>query len=72
MGEKISIIQEGKRLRPSKSEVRRLVGTNNKLKKMTGWAPPSDGLNSFLSGLEKTISWIKKTKFSSKKSGYTI
>ncbi len=72
MGKKISIIQEGKRLRPSKSEVRRLVGANNKLKKTTGWAPPSDGLNSFLNGLEKTISWTKNSKFSSKNSGYTI
>ena len=72
MGQSISIKQEEKRIRPKKSEVRRLVGTNKKLKEATGWKPDRDGLNSFLNGLKLTINWIKKSKSYGKENDYTI
>ena len=72
MGQSISIKQEEKRIRPQKSEVRRLVGTNKKLKEATGWEPSLDGLNSLLSGLKLTIEWIEKSKIYRKGNDYTI
>lgn len=52
------IITEDERLRPSKSEVFRLLGSNEKLKKHTGWEPHY----SLSEGLEKTISWFRDPK----------
>ena len=40
MNVEVEILKEEKRLRPLNSEVRRLVGSNLKLKKATGWNPP--------------------------------
>lgn len=47
-------IQDPERMRPSKSEVRRLLGDNSLIKRLTGWHPEV----SLEEGLEKTISWI--------------
>ena len=72
MNKSIEIVQDNNRLRPSKSEVRRLVGSNKKLKSITGWQPSIDGLQTLLNGLEKTIEWNKKMNFSNFNSGYSI
>ncbi len=49
------IICEEERLRPEKSEVNRLLGSNEKIKRMTNWKP-----NYTLGqGLAETIEWIK-------------
>jgi len=48
------IICEEQRLRPEKSEVRRLFGSNEKIKKLTSWKP----LYSLDQGLDETIQWF--------------
>lgn len=45
-----------KRVRPSKSEVFRLICDNSKIKEITGWKPKTD----FKAGLSITIDWIKE------------
>lgn len=49
-----SVQIDRERLRPEKSEVERLWGTNDKLKALTGWRP---GI-SFDDGLRETIQWF--------------
>lgn len=46
------------RVRPVKSEVERLLGSNDKIKDLTGWVPE----HTLDSGLKKTITWFKKKK----------
>lgn len=72
MNVEVEILTEEKRLRPDKSEVRRLVGSNNKLKQATGWQPLSKGLDSLLNGLEKTIDWMQSNYSKNANSEYTI
>ncbi|WP_411169866.1 NAD-dependent 4,6-dehydratase LegB [Clostridium sp. MB05] len=52
---KAKIICENERLRPDKSEVNRLLGSNEKIKKLTNWAPKY----TFEKGIEETIEWFK-------------
>jgi NAD dependent epimerase/dehydratase len=47
---------EKERLRPAKSEVERLIGSNEKIKALTGWAP----MVSLDDGLRKTIDWFSR------------
>jgi len=49
------IVSEDVRIRPQNSEVERLLGSNEKLKELTGWIPETD-INR---GLELTIDWFK-------------
>ena len=49
------IICEEERLRPEKSEVNRLLGSNQKIKELTGWSPEYN----LEQGLAETIEWIK-------------
>lgn len=49
------IQQEDQRLRPEKSEVFRLFGSNEKLAKATGWKPTT----TLAEGLSETIEWFK-------------
>jgi len=51
---KAKIIQEKERFRPSKSEVRRLLGANDKITTLTGWKPEY----SLEKGLKETIAWF--------------
>lgn len=53
---KAKIITDDQRLRPSKSEVFRLFGSNEKLKKHTNW----DLNYSLADGLKETIEWFSK------------
>ena len=53
MDVEVEIVREEKRFRPINSEVRRLVGSNLKLKNATGWNPSTNGLSSLISGLKK-------------------
>lgn len=50
------IITDKQRVRPSKSEVRQLLGSNKKLKKLTGWVPE----HTLKQGLKKTVEWFEK------------
>ena len=45
-----------KRLRPAKSEVDRLLGSNEKIKKLTAWEPNY----TFEQGIKKTIDWFRQ------------
>lgn len=59
---KAKIITDDVRLRPEKSEVERLLGSNEKIRKLTEWKPKftlSEGLN-------ETIQWFKKPENLSK------
>jgi len=50
------ITEDAKRIRPSKSEVYRLFGSNEKLKKLTNWKQKY----SLDEGLKETVEWFKK------------
>lgn len=50
------IISDDIRLRPEKSEVERLLGSNEKISKLTGWKPST----SLKQGIRETIAWFKK------------
>lgn len=49
------IICDGQRFRPEKSEVNRLLGSNEKIKKLTNWKPQY----TFEEGIKETIEWFK-------------
>ncbi|MEI6100616.1 MAG: NAD-dependent 4,6-dehydratase LegB [Eubacteriales bacterium] len=50
------IVCDETRLRPEKSEVERLLGSNEKMKALTGWSPAW----SFPDGIAKTIAFLKE------------
>lgn len=49
------IVCDEQRIRPKDSEVNRLLGSNEKIKKLTGWKPEY----TFAQGIAATIAWIK-------------
>ncbi|MEI6079113.1 MAG: NAD-dependent 4,6-dehydratase LegB [bacterium] len=49
------VLEEEKRLRPKNSEVERLLGCNDKIKKLTNW----EQKHSLDNGLKATIEWFK-------------
>jgi NAD dependent epimerase/dehydratase len=51
-----TVLQDDVRLRPAKSEVFRLYGSNEKLMQLTGWKPK----HSLDEGLQQTIEWFRK------------
>lgn len=51
-----SVICDEQRLRPKNSEVNRLLGSNEKILKLTNWKP----YYSFEQGIRETIQWIKE------------
>lgn len=53
---KAQIICDEERLRPEKSEVNRLLGSNEKIKRLTGWKSEY----TFAEGISETISWIRE------------
>ncbi|MBF8984176.1 SDR family oxidoreductase [Lutibacter sp. B2] len=53
---KVKIVYDNERIRPEKSEVNRLLGSNEKIKKLTNW----DQKYSMKEGLEETIKWLKE------------
>lgn len=54
MGADVDWVVDPQRLRPSKSEVRRLLGSADKLRALTGWEPQF----TLEQGLQKTIEWF--------------
>ncbi|MBI4309256.1 MAG: SDR family NAD(P)-dependent oxidoreductase [Candidatus Omnitrophica bacterium] len=50
-----NILEDKQRMRPKNSEVDRLLGDNQKIKKLTAWKPAFD----LDAGLEKTVDWFK-------------
>lgn len=57
IGKECEIILDEARLRPEKSEVQRLVGSNKKLKKLTNW----EQKYTLEQGLMETIEWFSKS-----------
>ncbi|NFI94953.1 SDR family NAD(P)-dependent oxidoreductase [Clostridium botulinum] len=50
-----TIICDEERLRPEKSEVNRLLGSNEKIKRLTNWEPKF----TFAEGIKETIDWFR-------------
>jgi NAD dependent epimerase/dehydratase len=50
------VISDCQRIRPNDSEVGRLLGSNDKIKKMTNWKPAYD----LDRGLHETVSWFRE------------
>lgn len=64
----VKIVCDEQRLRPEKSEVNRLLGSNEKIKRLTGWKPKYP----LAEGIEETIEWIKSNLNHYKSDVYNI
>jgi len=53
-----TVVCEDQRLRPTMSEVERLLGDNRKIRKLTGWTPRY----TLETGLAETINWFRNPK----------
>lgn len=62
------IVCDEQRLRPEKSEVNRLLGSNAKIRELTNWRPRY----SFEEGIRETIGWMKEHLDSYKADVYNI
>lgn len=62
------VICDEDRLRPAKSEVNRLLGSNEKIRKLTDWAPQY----TFEQGIAETIEWMKQNLASYKSDIYNM
>lgn len=62
------IICDEERLRPEKSEVNRLLGSNEKIKSLTDWAPKY----TFKEGINETIQWMRQNMNAYKTDIYNI
>ena len=49
-------------IRPEKSEVNRLYGSNKLLKSLTNWEPKYSGVGGFERGLKETVDWFSQSK----------
>lgn len=65
---KAKILCEEERLRPEKSEVNRLLGSNAKIKELTNWKQQYN----LSQGIEKTIEWMRENLKSYKTDIYNI
>ena len=54
----LGIVSDKDRMRPKKSEVERLLGSNEKIRKLTDWKPDVD----LDSGLSQTIDWFRNNQ----------
>jgi NAD dependent epimerase/dehydratase len=52
---KAEVVTENNRMRPEKSEVTRLLGSNEKISRLTGWRPR----HNIREGIAQTIEWFK-------------
>lgn len=60
MKKKISIVEKKDRKRPKFSEVKRLLASTKKAKKLIKWNPKFSSKKGFDEGLKKTIKWFSK------------
>jgi len=56
IGKEAEVVSEANRIRPSASEIKRLVADNTKARKLMGWEPKI----SLDEGLNRTIRWVSK------------
>ena len=59
MNTSVNFVSEEERKRPELSEVNRLFGSNEKLKKLTGWQPKYGGIDGFRDGIDITVKWFR-------------
>jgi NAD dependent epimerase/dehydratase len=64
----VRIVNEEERMRPENSEVSRLLGSNEKIRRLTGWTPKY----SLDEGLHDTIEWIRENLKAYKTDIYNI
>lgn len=62
------IVCEEQRLRPEKSEVNRLLGSNEKIMRLTNWKPQY----TFKQGIEETIKWMRENLDAYKTNIYNV
>ena len=62
LNKKIFIVRRKERMRATKAEVNRLLGSNKKFKKQTNWKPKYIGKKGFLDALKETFDWYKANK----------
>lgn len=60
MGVEMEIMTDPPRLRPEKSEVMRLLASNEKARNLLNWQPVYEGIDGFQRGLGETINWFSK------------
>ena len=65
---KARIVCDEQRLRPEKSEVNRLLGSNKKIKELTDWQPRY----TFAQGIAETIAWMRQNMNSYKTDIYNV
>jgi len=58
LGRTLEPCQQGERLRPVKSEVTRLLASNEKARDILGWTPEAAGYEGFVAGMRKTVDWF--------------
>jgi NAD dependent epimerase/dehydratase len=68
MGKEVEIVCEEQRLRPTKSEVERLLACNKKAKELCNWEPRT----TLEQGLEKTIAFIEANVAHYNTKGYVV
>lgn len=62
MKTEIEILTDEIRFRPEKSEVERLLASNDKARELLHWQPEYGGLDGFQRGLAETIDWFKQSQ----------
>ena len=67
-GRQAKIVSDDERIRPEESEVVRLQGSSDKLRKATGWKPKE----TLESGLQKTLEWLKENLAIYKSGRYNV
>lgn len=68
IGTEVEIIRDESRIRPQKSEVKRLLASNKKIIEKTNWKPEY----TIEDGLEETINWIRNNMDIFKSNLYTV
>jgi NAD dependent epimerase/dehydratase len=68
LNKNLKVVKEKKRIRPEKSEVKRLFSDSSLAKKLFGWNPPT----SLEKGLAITLEWMRKNSDNYKKEIYNI
>lgn len=59
MGQDLEIVTDEVRLRPDRSEVERLWGSNTKAAELVGWHPAYSGVEGLRRGLVETVTWFR-------------
>lgn len=74
MGAEVETVTDQERLRPEKSEVRRLYADISKAKRLFGWNPEYGGRDGFRKGLQVTAEWFcnEKNRSLYRADGYVI